>query len=55
MPNKQNLHIHTSYADGKDTPEEIIAEAIKKGACAVALALLLYKNYKATAATPAEA
>ena len=24
MKNKQNLHIHTTYADGKDSPEEII-------------------------------
>ena len=31
MKNKQNLHIHTTYADGKDTPEEIILEAIDKG------------------------
>ena len=31
MKNKQNLHIHTTYADGKDTPEEIITEAIKRG------------------------
>ena len=28
---KQNLHIHTSYADGKDTPEEIVLEAIERG------------------------
>ena len=31
MNNKQNLHIHTTYADGKDTPEELIQEAIKRG------------------------
>lgn len=30
MPNKQNLHIHTTYADGKDRPEEIVLEAIDK-------------------------
>ena len=28
---KQNLHIHTVYADGKDKPEEIVLEAINKG------------------------
>ena len=28
---KQNLHIHTTYCDGKDQPEAIILEAIKKG------------------------
>ena len=27
---KQNLHIHTIYADGNDTPEELIVEAIKR-------------------------
>ncbi len=31
MKNKQNLHTHTVFCDGKDTPEELIAEAIKKG------------------------
>ena len=28
---KQNLHTHTTYCDGKDTPEEMIQEALKKG------------------------
>ncbi len=27
---KQNLHIHTTYADGKDSPEEIVLAAITK-------------------------
>lgn len=31
MNNKQNLHTHTTYADGKDTPEEIVLTAIEKG------------------------
>ena len=31
MRDKQNLHIHTTYADGKDSPEEIIEEAIRRG------------------------
>ena len=30
MNNKQNLHIHSTYADGKDTPEEMILEAINR-------------------------
>ena len=30
MNNKQNLHTHTTYADGWDTPEEIILAAIEK-------------------------
>lgn len=28
---KQNLHTHTTYCDGADTPEEMIIEAINKG------------------------
>ena len=31
MKYKQNLHIHTTYADGKDRPEEMVVEAIRKG------------------------
>lgn len=31
MRNKQNLHIHTTYVDGKDKPEELILEAIERG------------------------
>lgn len=31
MRNKQNLHIHTTYADGKDKPEELVIEAIARG------------------------
>lgn len=31
MNHKQNLHVHTTYADGKDTPEELIREAIARG------------------------
>lgn len=32
---KQNLHVHTTYADGKDSPEEIILEAIERGFSAI--------------------
>ena len=31
MRNLQNLHTHTVYCDGKDTPEEMILAAIAKG------------------------
>ncbi len=31
LENKQNLHIHTTYADGKNAPEEIMLEAIGRG------------------------
>ena len=28
---KQNLHTHTTYCDGDNTPEELVREAIKRG------------------------
>lgn len=31
MITKQNLHTHTTYVDGKDKPEEMVIEAIKRG------------------------
>lgn len=31
MQNKQNLHIHSTYADGKDQPEAMIQTAIQRG------------------------
>ncbi len=30
MKHLQNLHIHTTYADGKDSPEELVLTAIQK-------------------------
>lgn len=31
MKNKQNLHIHSTWSDGKHTPRELIEEAIARG------------------------
>ena len=31
MKNKQNLHTHTRYGDGIDTPEQMVQYAIAKG------------------------
>ena len=31
MSYKQNLHVHSTFCDGKDTPTEMIEEAIKRG------------------------
>ena len=31
LKNKQNLHIHSTFSDGKHTPEEIVLEAIDRG------------------------
>ena len=30
MNNKQKLHIHTTYADGKDKPEDMVMEFLKE-------------------------
>lgn len=35
MINKYNLHTHSVYCDGKDTPEEMICEAIERGLYAI--------------------
>ncbi len=31
MPYRYNLHTHTTYCDGKNTPEELVQAAIRKG------------------------
>ena len=31
MNTKQNLHVHSTFCDGKDTPEEMIETAIERG------------------------
>lgn len=31
MKNKQNLHTHTTFSDGKDTPDALILEAVERG------------------------
>jgi len=31
LKNKQNLHIHTTFSDGKHTPEELVQEALRRG------------------------
>ena len=48
MKAKQNLHIHTTYADGKDTPEELVSEAILRGFDSIGFSehtYLKYSNY----------
>ena len=31
MAHKQNLHVHSTFCDGRDTPEEMVAQAIARG------------------------
>ena len=45
MDNKQNLHTHTTYADGKDTPEEIVLAAIDKGFASLGFSEHSYLTY----------
>ena len=39
----KDLHMHTVFSDGKNTPEEMVQEAIRKGldACPVGFAVAL--------------
>ena len=45
MNHKQNLHIHTSYVDGKDTPEEIVLMAIERGFDSIGFSEHSYLKY----------
>ncbi len=42
---KQNLHIHTTYDDGKDTPEQIIAAAREQGFDSVGFSVHSYMHF----------
>ena len=45
MAHKQNLHIHTTYVDGKDTPEEIVLTAIERGFDSIGFSEHSYLQY----------
>lgn len=45
MKNKQNLHIHSTYADGKDAPEQMILEAIRRGFDSIGFSEHSYMRY----------
>ena len=32
-----DLHVHTNYCDGKDSPEEVVLSAIEKGLSTIGL------------------
>ena len=46
MKNLQNLHTHTTFGDGKDTPEEMVVEAINKGFTYFEIGYDTIKNHK---------
>ena len=45
MKNKQNLHIHSTYVDGKDTPEEMILQAMERGFDSIGFSEHSYLRY----------
>ena len=45
LKNKQNLHIHTKYADGKDTPEELVLEAVARGFDSIGFSEHTYSSF----------
>ena len=48
MNYKQNLHTHTTYCDGKDTPEEMILEGLKKGFNSIGFSIHSFVPYSKT-------
>ena len=54
MYQKQNLHTHCTYCDGKDTPEEMIQEAITKGFDSLGFSSHSYHPYLKTIRLNAE-
>ncbi|MBO5008136.1 MAG: histidinol-phosphatase [Clostridia bacterium] len=46
--NIQNLHTHTKYCDGADTPEEVVLYAIKKGISSIGFSGHSYMSYSKT-------
>ena len=45
MLHKQNLHTHTTYVDGKDTPEELVLRAIDLGFTSIGFSEHSYLPY----------
>lgn len=45
MEHLQNLHTHTVFCDGKDTPEEVVQKAIEKGFFSVGFSGHSYMTY----------
>lgn len=54
MEYKQNLHTHTTYCDGKDTPEEVILEALERGFSSIGFSGHSYMHYSPAASMSLE-
>ncbi len=52
MNYKQNLHTHTVFCDGKDTPEEMILEGLKKGFHSIGFSIHSYVPHSKTVVIP---
>ena len=52
MNTRQNLHQHCTFCDGKDTPEEVVLEAIKKGFGAIGFSSHCYMPIVGYSLTP---
>ena len=40
-----NLHTHTTFSDGKNTPEEIVLTALEQGFCSIGFSDHAYTSY----------
>lgn len=45
MNYKQNLHMHSTFCDGKDTPEQVIETALQKGFDSIGFSSHSYTSY----------
>ena len=52
MSYRQNLHTHTNYCDGKDTPEEMILEGLKRGFDSIGFSIHSYVPHSKTVIVP---
>ena len=44
MSHKQNLHVHSVFCDGKDTPEEMVIEAMNRGFDSLGFSIHSYRK-----------
>ncbi|MBR2377244.1 MAG: histidinol-phosphatase HisJ family protein [Clostridia bacterium] len=54
MEYKQNLHTHSTYCDGKDTPEEMILEALNRGFNSIGFSIHSHVSRSSTLIIPLE-
>lgn len=55
MKNLQNLHMHSTFCDGRDTPEETVKAALARGFDAIGFSSHSYMYYTPTFAVPMKA